>query len=235
MANRPVFRAETTIPFFSSDDVEFKFFSGFSVSQKQKSIASLHEAYLAQHSTTRIIDISSKSPDDLGVQLSAFNLMITHSRGQYSVESAFQASKCFEHGGPYEDLLMATSREAKRDSRLHQSGSLTGFRFYKYTFPLEPKTYFYDWLYAKALQGRHELLEKIVEYDAMTDIEFNPAKSINCQARSVAKVVGLFRKGLLESALESPARFLEIGYRTDSLPKQKDSASQVEGEQTVLF
>ena len=45
MATRPVF-----IPIFESDslikkdNIEFQYYSGFSVGQKQKSIASLHEA-----------------------------------------------------------------------------------------------------------------------------------------------------------------------------------------------
>lgn len=51
-----------------------------------------------------------------------------------------------------------------------------------------------------------------MSYDAFTDIEYNPKRSINCQARSVAKVVGLARAGLLAEALRSPMAFLELGY-----------------------
>lgn len=49
-------------------------------------------------------------------------------------------------------------------------------------------------------------------FDAFTDIEHNPERSINCQARTVAKVVGLARVGLLADALQSPRAFLELGY-----------------------
>ena len=34
-------------------------------------------------------------------------------------------------------------------------------------------------------------------YDAFTDIEFNPDKSLNCQARAAAMFVALNREGLI--------------------------------------
>jgi len=139
--------------------------------------------------------------------------MIEHpGRGSCSVECAFQASKVFLHGGPYVDLLNASSRAAKTDRRLRESGKLVGFKYLTDQFPLEPKTYFYDWLYASALCRHDKLVEQVMMFDAFTDIEHNPERSINCQARSVAKVVGLARAGLLADALQSPRAFLELGY-----------------------
>ncbi len=139
--------------------------------------------------------------------------MIEHpGRGSYSVECAFQASKVFSHGGPFVDLFDASSRAAKTDRRLRASGKLVGFKYFADEFPLEPKTYFYDWLYASALCRDEKLVEQVMMFDAFTDIEHNPERSINCQARSVAKVVGLARAGLLADALQSPRAFLELGY-----------------------
>jgi len=46
-------------------------------------------------------------------------------------------------------------------------------------------------------------------YDTFTDIEFNPKRSFNCQARSCALFVALARKGLLGEA-ETKAGFLDI-------------------------
>jgi len=134
-------------------------------------------------------------------------------RGSYSVECAFQASKVFRLGGPFVDLLNASSRAAKTDRRLRNSGELVGFRYFADVFPLEPKTYFYDWLYASALCRDEKVVKQVMTFDAFTDIEHNPERSINCQARTVAKVVGLARAGLLEDALQSPRAFLELGYR----------------------
>jgi len=140
--------------------------------------------------------------------------MIEHpERGSYSVECAFQASKVFEHGGPFVDLFDVSSRAAKTDRRLRNSGKLVGFKYFAHEFPLEPKTYFYDWLYASALCRDDKLVEQVMMFDAFTDIEHNPERAINCQARTVAKVVGLARAGLLEDALQSPRAFLELGYQ----------------------
>jgi len=124
----------------------------------------------------------------------------------------FPGFKSLSAWGPFVDLLNASSRAAKTDRRLRKSGELVAFRYCEHEFPLEPKTYFYDWLYASALCHDDKLIEQVMMFDAFTDIEHNPERSINCQARSVAKVVGLARAGLLTDALQSPQAFLELGY-----------------------
>ena len=213
MARRPVFVPDSDKPYVSELSLDFEYCSGSSIQNRQRSIASLHAAYVAKFPSLRVLEVSSKSERDIGVRLSAFNLMIEHpGRGSYSVECAFQASKVFRHGGPFVDLLNASSRAAKTDRRLRKSGELVAFRYCEHEFPLEPKTYFYDWLYASALCHDDKLIEQVMMFDAFTDIEHNPERSINCQARSVAKVVGLARAGLLTDALQSPQAFLELGY-----------------------
>ena len=213
MAHRLVFVPDSGRPYVSELSLDFEYFPGFSIQNKQRSVASLHASYVAKFPSSRVLEVSSKSERGLGVQLSAFNLMIEHpGRGSYSVECAFQASKVFRHGGPFVDLLNASSRAAKTDRRLRKSGKLIGFKYFAHEFPLEPKTYFYDWLYASALCRHDKLVEQVMMFDAFTDIEHNPERSINCQARSVAKVVGLARAGLLADALQSPRAFLELGY-----------------------
>ena len=213
MARRPVFVPDSDKPYVSEVSLDFEYFPGSSIQQKQRSVASLHASYVARFPSSRVLEVSSKSERDIGVQLSAFNLMIEHpGRGSYSVECAFQASKVFLHGGPFVDLFNASSRAAKTDRRLRESGELVGFKYLTDQFPLEPKTYFYDWLYASALCRHDKLVEQVMMFDAFTDIEHNPERSINCQARSVAKVVGLARAGLRADALQSPRAFLELGY-----------------------
>ena len=213
MVRRPVFVPDSDKPYVSEVSLDFEYFPGSSIQQKQRSVASLHASYVARFPSSRVLEVSSKSERDIGVQLSAFNLMIEHpGRGSYSVECAFQASKVFLHGGPFVDLFNASSRAAKTDRRLRESGELVGFKYLTDQFPLEPKTYFYDWLYASALCRHDKLVEQVMMFDAFTDIEHNPERSINCQARSVAKVVGLARAGLLADALQSPRAFLELGY-----------------------
>ena len=149
----------------------------------------------------------------MGVSLSAFHLMLHTAEGkEYTVESAFQAGKVFENGGPYRDLLEASPRAAKKDERLRTSGGIVAFEYNGERFATEPKTLFYNWIYMNALAQSKALAAQILEYDAFTDIEFNPQKSINCQAEAAAVYVSLQRLGLLEEALQSKEKFREIVY-----------------------
>jgi hypothetical protein len=127
------------------------------------------------------------------------------------LESAFQGSKIFERGGPHSDLYWVDAITAKRDPRLRSSGGLVAFEFGGTRFPLEPKTVFYDWLYINAIfEHREWLRSRLPKYAGFTDIEFNPARSINCQARSCALFVALMSKDLLENAVESPSAFVKL-------------------------
>lgn len=200
MAQRPVFVTLSRQPFHDVYSVDFTYNSGFAVSQKQKNITALHAGFNARFPEKKILEISSKSLQPLGVKLSAFNLKKFVPSLGYSipVECVFQGGKVFSAGGPYTDLYTGTSRDAKRDSRLRGSGSLVGFEYEGVRYPLQPATAFYDWLYINALMENPELAEELEQYDAFTDIEFNPNKSLNCQARAAAIYVGLARQGLLE-------------------------------------
>lgn len=215
MAIRPIF---TPTPdkktLYVEQNIEFKFYNGFSVTQKAKSIASLHDSAYSE-GYKRLLEVSTKSNDLLGHRLSAFNLMIeTNDYGSISIESAFQGSKIFENGKAYHDIYHKDSLSAKRDPRLKNSGALTGFVFEGKEWGLEPKSAFYDWIYIKALYPLlKEIKDELLMYDGFTDIEFNPKKSINCQARSCAILVSLIKSERLEDALESTADFKSIVYQ----------------------
>lgn len=212
MAKRPVYVAQKNGHLAVDEkEVEFRWFSGMAKTQKQKSISSLH-ASAEQLGISPILEISSKSEQELGVALSAFNLNITTKiqKRVFSVECAFQGSKVFQWGGPYTDLLDRTAREAKKDIRLKESGNLVGFSFFNKEFPLKPRTLFYDWLYVNALKQNERLAEDVLKYSGFTDIEFNPLRSINCQAFSAALFVSLSCSALLEDALESPEVFADV-------------------------
>ncbi len=213
MANRPVFVALDRAPFFERVAVDFKFYSGFALSQRHRSIKSLHESFRAANPEKSVLEISTKSEDPLGVNLSAFNLQIKLTdEKSCSIESAYQGSKVFEGGGPFADLMDRPAREAKVNGRLKKSGALVGFNFLGKEFPLEPKNYFYNWLYITALASQPELSAEIKNYDAFTDIEFNPQKSLNTQACAAAIFVGLCRAGLIDAAVEDKENFLKIVY-----------------------
>ncbi len=212
MAKRPVFVPKSSgnllvvaIP------IEFVWHPGMSKSQKQKSIRALHDAANHTRGLKRVLEISSKSEDELGVRLSAFNLMFRTPTGvNASVEVLFQGSKVFSRGGPYTDIYQKTSREAKKDQRLKESGHLIVFRYGNRDWPLNPQTVFYDWLYLSALRQNPSLSEQLLEYDGFSDIEFNPEKSINCQASSAALYKSLVDRKLIDIALSSPDEFIKI-------------------------
>jgi hypothetical protein len=179
--------------------VDFEWSPGFAVSQKQKSIMALHQA-ASDVGISPVLEISTKSPDSLGMRLSAFNLAVEVGDRPIPLEAAFQGSKVFAGGGPYTDLYELEGTAIKRDDRLQSSGQLIAFDWEGDRWPLEPKTAFYDWLYINALDA-YDVGDELRHYAGFTDIEFNPTRSINCQARSCALYVALSVRGLLERAL----------------------------------
>ena len=207
MAKRKTF-AVSLNDIFEEKEIDFVFYSGFSITQKQKSIESLHNAIKELYYDAEILEISSKSPTELGRKLSAFNLKLDG----IALENIFQSSKVFEYGGPYEDLLSKTPIEAKKDPRIKDSGRIIGFKYQGINYPTIPKTLFYDWMYCQALYSDKELMSLIINYDFFTDIEFNHEKSLNCQARSAAIFVSLYQKGLLEECLADIVKFEECVY-----------------------
>lgn len=208
-----MYRATATPSLIDTEFIEFTWFPGFSIQQKQKSIQSFHDEIKKKYPQQKILEISTKSPNELGKSLSAFNLSIkTKSNIIFSVESAFQASKVFENGGPYNDILTMSSKEAKKDNRLRNSGDVIGFKYFDREFPTEPRTFFYNWLYINALAMDVDLRKKVMEYDTFTDIEFNPKKSINCQAEAIAIFVSLVKLEKLDSALKDDKSFEKIVY-----------------------
>ncbi len=184
MAERPVFFIRQGM--VVSEMISFEWFPGFAVSQKQKSIESLHSAIRKSNIGVNPLEISTKGKKSVGIKLSAFNLRLN----DHTLENIFQSSKVFENGGPYLDLLEVPPKDAKRDERLHNSGDLRAFCYRDEIFPLEPKTVFYDFIYIAAVKQslKTEEIKEISNYDCFTDIEFNPTKSINTQARSAAMI-----------------------------------------------
>ena len=211
MANRPIYMPKSAAPYRTLYTAEFTWNSGLSASQKKKNIIALHESFAAHFPGKKVLEISSKSMQEGGVELSAFNLMkFVPSLGKaLPVEVIYQAGKVFKNGGPYPDLLEGTSREAKKDERLRNSGAIVGFRFEGRDFPIRPQTFFYDYLYINALLENPELAKIVLEYDGFTDIEFNPEKSINCQAKSAALFAALSRLGLTDK-VRDPDEFLAL-------------------------
>ncbi len=215
MAKRICFIPEPNgTPMYRELLIEFRYYGGFAISQKQKSIIELHNNIrcVYEKPDLKILEVSTKSANPIGVALSAFNLMYhnVNTGVEYRIENVFQAAKVFEKGGPYDDLLYMQPKDAKKDERLKSSGKLINFTHNNVTWELIPKTMFYDWIYIQSLYRNKELSNEIPKYDAFTDIEFNHEKSINCQARSAAIYVALYKKGNLDKVISSKDEFRKI-------------------------
>ena len=214
MARRPIFIPAGASGLVEERLVSFEWFPGFAVSQKQQSIAALHSA---ADDLEAILEVSTKSLELLGVRLSAFNLSVQLSghRQPVLLEAAYQGSKIFESSGPHTHLYEYQSgKDVKRYINALPDEDVTGFELAGQAWPHEPKTAFYDWLYLTALRqlsAEDDSLDaELSQFGGFTDIEFNPDKSFNCQARSCALYVSLNQLGLLYDALADSTAFLQI-------------------------
>lgn len=211
MAKRPVFIPAPDLPeLVKTAWFDLKWAPGFAASQKARNIRALHEA-AADAGLSPLLEISTKGDEKVGRHLSAFHLRVKRGDRWTPLESVFQGSKVFEQGGPYRDLYDLEPRKAKLDPRVRSSGGIIAFDFDGVLYPTEPRTFFYDWLYLNAMSEHREwLTRRLRHYAGFTDIEFNPERSLNCQARSCALFVALSRTGELQDALQSPNSFVDL-------------------------
>ncbi len=236
MAKRPVFKASAVFPYVKTIQTEFVYYSGFALSQAQKSAVSLHNSYLAKYpeDTGKILEVSTRSTEPLGKALSAFNLQYRTDCGkEVPLECVFQAGKCFENGQQYKDLLKASARDAKRDPRLRESGSVVSFELEGRIYPIVPRTLFYDWLYIAALMQHERLADEAMAFSVFTDIAFNPEKSINCQARAVALYVALRTADKLTETMKDVEIFRRLVYPKESIEATIQEPEKV--KQLTLF
>ena len=193
-------------------DFDIKWNSGFSIKQKQRNIALLHDEISAYYQINKgeILEISTKSKDELGRELSSFNLTMIHNGIKYPLECVYQSSKVFKNViEEYQvlEVLEASPSLAKKRLSEEDHNNLIGFRCFGKSFPLEPSYLFYDWLYINSINNISNLKERILKYNYFTDIEFNPQKSHSCQARSLALYKWLMINNRLEDYIKNPEMF----------------------------
>ena len=59
----------------------------------------------------------------------------------------------------------------------------------------------------------------LYKYAGFTDVEFNPSRSINCQARSAALFLSLMKRDQLDEAMQSPQRFVSTLRHSEYRPQ----------------
>ena len=78
------------------------------------------------------------------------------------------------------------------------------------SFPIEPKTVFYDYLYVLALTQNPEIAEQVLAYYCYTDVEFNHKKQFASQARSCAIYKYLVDNNNLSDYIQDVNKFISI-------------------------
>lgn len=205
MANRIVFETKLSKPYFKKIFIDASFPKGW-LYKPELAIKEVNDMYkIKTDVTVDPFEVSSAADNELGVKLSAFNLK---NKDGKTVECIFQSSKKFENGGPYLDLLDVSSNVAKKDKRLRTSGNLVAFVLNGKEYPLIPRTAFYDFVYISALLENKDLCENLDNYNAFSDIWFNPDKSLNCQAEAMALYRGLKQANKLDKAMASFDEFV---------------------------
>lgn len=215
---RPVFIPIKRKPFYKQINISFHTSGLSTFTEKQESIKEIHSKFNEKYPQYSILEISTKSLQELGVQLSAFNLQKyeTPIKKRIAVENIYQASKKFDRSGPYIDLFYVTPKEAKLDERISSSGEVIGYIYQGNEFPTNPKYAFFDYVYISALYENVQLLSELDKYSAFTDIEFIPDVGTNCQAATVARL-----KGMLMANLDVPAILKEME-KTHKVPLFKE-------------
>lgn len=193
---------------FLEEIISFEYVKGLVFSQKQKNVLSFHKSIKELYPDKKIMEISTKSFDEIGVRCSAFNLKLNG----YYFESVFQSSKVFEGNVRYDYLKYRLPKEAKQFINDTEHGDLKYFEYNNQIFPLEPKSIFYDYLYIQALIAMNIKDDELLNSDIFTDIEFNEKKQYNCQARAMCIYVSLIRQNLLEEAMKDLESFNRIVY-----------------------
>ena len=138
MAMRPIFLPlagrrshDSTIgrgPLYETVPINISWHGGFAVSQKQKNIVALHDKAKTM-GISPVLEISTKSMQEVGRRLSAFNLKIDVDGIMKPLESVYQSSKVFSQSGQHENLMDLDPFQAKRSVRDLASGEIIAFKF----------------------------------------------------------------------------------------------------------
>lgn len=200
-------------PYFSEGVVTFPYRSGRDAESRSENSRSLIASIEKLAPKASVLEVSTSSNRSLGVRLSALNLLVTSNWGTNTVERTFQASKIFEHGGPFLEILRSDGNP-KSLAKLSNSGRLIGFRGPDgIEFKADGTSTFYDRIYLSALIQNPKLLEELVNFDIFTDLRFPkrvlgfaPNQPINTQARSCAIAKSLFVQGGLANVTQFLSR-----------------------------
>ena len=164
---------------------------------------------VAEHGRPRRnLEISSRSSDRLGRELSAMNLPAAGDPHGRSVEAVYQAAKCYGDGGPDTHVSGSGYEAKRRDRERRRQGPLAGFRHEGRQWPPKTGSAFYDWLWTRsALKHCGDgVIERLQRFDGFTD-QFHRPGALACQAKAAAILAGM-DLSRARAAIETPEAWL---------------------------
>ena len=207
MAVRKVYLSLAEFPYAKEISVTFPWSNGSKHQNIQAILDTFHDVY----PEVPALEISLASSQPEGVAAAAMKLPF-HLEGlaqDVPVGIVYEASKVFENGGPYTDLLQCSRQKVRKDVRLQQSGRCIRYRLAETDFPVEPHPYaFFNWLYGCALRQAPEKAEGVLKFGAFSDLDLGSSKKDrNSPARAAAVYAGLAAAGKL-ACLDSYEAFV---------------------------
>lgn len=189
--------------------VEFEWVKGLDNHLIVQRYLNLHESIKEIYPDVNLLEVSTKSLNPVGKSLSPF-ILKTHNG--ITVEALYQGSKIYEYGGPFQELYQRSSLEAKNHAKGKDLGDVIGFQLGRLIFDTKPTRAFYTWLYITVLMQNLDLADNLMEYNAFTDIHYNPKTMNVCQAYACSVYYTLRQGNILDLAMESYPNFCKVIY-----------------------
>ena len=174
-------------------------------------------------------EISSRSGDPLGRDLSAMNLPAAGDPRGRVVEAVYQGGEVLRRRRPRPPRTPVGTRGQKRDRERHREGPLGGFEHEGCRWPAETGSAFYDWLWTRSALARwgEPLVERLQRFDGFTDL-FHGAGAVACQARTAAMVAGMGPARVKRAVLD----YLRQGRPTPPSPRTSRRARRWDSRPT---
>ena len=231
MATRTICFPISGYPYCKEQPVTFTWIKG----SKRQNIRAVHDAVHTTDPDVSILEVSSASvqPEGEGVSSLRLLLHLDSVAQDVPISTVFEATKVFEHGGPFADLLTCEPPKVHKDTRLRTSGELLRYSLEESEYPTEPyPDSFFEWLYCRALKQSPEKAAQLSRYNAFSDIAAaaDSKKYYGDSSRAVAIYVGLAAAGKLP-CIDSYESFIAEVY-TEPKPLPKSGKSEVASETT---
>ena len=231
MATRTICFPISGYPYCKEQPVTFTWIKG----SKRQNIRAVHDAVHTTDPDVSILEVSSASVQPEGEAVSSLRLLLhLDSVAQdVPISTVFEATKVFEHGGPFADLLTCEPPKVHKDTRLRTNGELLRYSLEGNEYPVEPyPDSFFEWLYCRALKQFPEKAAQLSRYNAFSDIAAaaDSKKYYGDSSRAAAIYVGLAAAGKL-SCIDSYESFIAEVY-TEPKPLPKSGKSKVDSKTT---